>query len=332
MQNKTYNIGVIGVGVWGCHSLEQELLNTGRCKIKTVCGNESFGAGMHKDAFKAAKAYAEQLSARFVENADEIINDPEIDIISIMTAPVIKPEYLIKALKNNKHIVTDKPLGMSVGDVQAVCDAEKLSKGNVFMLCGYHTRPAVKKLIEYINIGTLGAIKAVSIRLNFTGGLFPGFTPCQRWANEIQGGESVTIGSHAIMTAMKLACAQVTESFQLRKNDFYQEYATVNVDDYAIFNLQFKNGAVGNISVGRLPYRIPNEDIIIEVTGTEGYAEVNGTKLKIYPDQIEYDGSFNPQELLCIVFSQFLDSIENPAIQPISSFQDGLELQKILCN
>ena len=326
---KKYKIGVIGVGVWGCHSLERELLNTGLCEIKSICGGDEFGAGLYEDALAGAKAYAEELDADFVALPEDIINDPEIDIVSVMSAPSVKAQWLIKALQNDKYVVTDKPLGLTVEEAQAVCEAEDASKAHGFMLGGYHIRPAVAKLMELIEQGKLGEVKAVSVRLNFTGGVYPGFNPTKRWGSEIPGGESVTIGSHGLITAMKLVGAPIEEVFQVRKNDFYEEYEAAGADDYAIYNVKFANGAIVNVSTGRLPYRIPNEDIVVELTGTEGYAEITGTELKIYPDGEVFDGKFNAPELLRGVFTQFINSISDKNIKPVTSLKDGLALQKI---
>lgn len=326
-----YKVGVIGAGVWGCHSLERELLNTGMCELKSVCGGEEFGDGFYEDAAAGAKDYARELKAEFASAPEDIINDPEVDIISVMCAPSVKAQWLVKALRNNKYVVTDKPLGLTVEDAQAVCEAEDASKAHGLMLGGYHTRPAVARLIELVKQGRLGEVKAVSVRLNFFGGIFPGFKPTKRWRDEIPGGESVTIGSHGLITAMKLAGAPVEEAFQIRKNDFYEEYEAVDADDYAIYNLKFTSGAVANISIGRLPYHVPDEDILIELTGTEGYAQINGTRLETYPDGEVFDGKFNVPELLREVFTRFIHSISNEDIQPLTSFKDGLEIQKVIC-
>ena len=327
-----YKIGVVGAGVWGCHSLERELLNTGRCELKSVCGGEEFGAGCYEDALVGARAYARELGAEFVAAADAVIDDPEIDIVSVMCAPAVKAQWLIKALQNGKYVVTDKPLGLTLEDARRVCEAEAVSKAHGFMLAGYHIRPAVARLMALIKQGRLGEVKAVSLRLNFTGGIYPGFEPTKRWRSEIPGGESVTIGSHGLITAMKLVGAPVKEVFQIRKNDFYEQYRAVGADDYAIYNVKFTGGAVANISVGRLPYRINNEDIIIELTGTEAYAQITGTELKIYPGDEVFDGQFNAPELLREVFAQFVNSISDATIKPPTSFQDGLALQNIFAD
>jgi len=327
--SKQYKIGVIGVGVWGCHSLERELLNTGMCEIKSVCGGDEFGEGLFDDPLSGAKEYAEEFCAKFVDSPESIINDPEIDIVSVMCAPSVKAQWLIKAFQNNKYVVTDKPLGLTLEEAKAVCEAETKSKAHGFMLGGYHIRPAVAKLMSLVEQGKLGEVKAVSIRLNFTGGVYPGFNPTKRWGSEIPGGESITIGSHGLITAMKLVGAPIDEVFQVRKNDFYEEYKTAGADDYAIYNLKFTNGAVANVSTGRLPYRVSNEDILVELTGTEGYAQIIGTELKVYPDGEVFDGQFNAPELLRGVFTQFINSISDKNIKPLTSFQDGLVLQNI---
>ncbi len=327
--SKKYKVGVIGVGVWGCHSLERELVKTGLCEIKSICGANQFGAGLYDDVEQASKDYANEFNAQYVANPDEIINDSEIDIVSVMTAPLVKPEWLIEALNNNKYVVTDKPLGMNVKDAQAICDAEASSKAHGFMLGGYHIRPAVAKLVDLVQQNKLGEIKAVSIRLNFTGGIYPGFNPTKQWGSEVPGGESVTIGSHGLLTAMKLVNADIVDVYQVRKNDFYQEYKDAGVDDYAIYNVKFSNGAIANVSVGRLPYKIPNEDIVIELTGTDGYAHIQGIDLTVYPNEENFTGVFNGADLTCEVFKHFVSTIENKNIAPLTTFNEGLVIQHI---
>lgn len=68
-----------------------------------------------------------------VTEYDELLSDPEIDVIDICTPPYVHKEEIIKALKAGKHVICEKPL---VGYFGRSCDPEpigdKVSKKFMF--------------------------------------------------------------------------------------------------------------------------------------------------------------------------------------------------------
>lgn len=327
---KTYNIGVIGVGVFGCHSLEQSLVSNGPGKIISVCSNDSLGAGCYGGKLdEEARMYAAKFNAAFQTDWRVLINDPAIDIVSVMVCPSKKAEIICAALRAGKHALTDKPLAMTVEEAEAVCLAEKESGKRGFMLAGYHTRPLLKSLIDTLDSGELGELKAVSMRLCFMGGVFPGFTPSSRWRSEIPAAEMLTVGSHAIITLLKLTGGKIRKIYADRKFDFYENYHQVNAEDWATLNCIADSGIIANIKVGRILHRVPGEDISMEVTGTDGYAQISGDCLKIYPSGKVFQIPVNGVQVLNDTFSEYYKCLAEDKPMPIS-FSCGLELQKIL--
>jgi predicted dehydrogenase len=319
---KIHTVGVLGVGVWGCHSLERELLATGRCRVKSVCHRPEFGARLEIDP----RTYAKSLGADLIDDPQTLLADPEIDIISVMISPKAKNEWVVRALEAGKSVLLDKPLALDRAHAEAILDAEKRTGSTVGMLAGYHTRPAVAKLIAKLGSGDWGELKALNIRLNFSGGIYPGFVPSQAWAADISGGEAVTIGSHAIVTALKIARSPIVASQFFAKQDFFGSYRDCGADDYAIFNLRFANGAVANLSVGRLPYRIAGEDILLEATAEKGYARLEGTQLALFPENQIVDCPFNGGEVVGATVNRFLDALEDRKLKPFTTAEDGVAL------
>ncbi len=327
---QSYNIGVIGIGVWGCHSLEQTLAANGPGKITSVCSHDKLGAGLYGGRLEEeARKYAAKFDAAFHDDWRNVVNDPGIDIVSVMVCPAKKAEIICAALRAGKHVVTDKPLAMTAEEAEAVCLAEKESGKRGFMLAGYHTRPLVKTLIEAINQGELGELKAVSIRLCFMGGIFPGFEPSVRWRNEVPASEMFTIGSHAIVTLLKLTSGKIRKVYAVRKFDFYENYHRVNAEDWATLNCISDSGLVANIKVGRIPHRVPGEDIAMEVTGAEGYAQIAGDCLKFYPSGKIIQIPVNGGQVLNDTFAEYYSCLTDGRPMP-TTFQDGLELQNVL--
>jgi predicted dehydrogenase len=325
-----HGIGVIGFGVWGCHSLERELAATGRAEIKALAFGDGFGANCYGAELEIkAREFAADSGAEIAGDWRGLIRREDIDIISAMACPKVKADIIAEALSNGKHVITDKPLALDPGGAERIAAAAGNSTAKLFMLAGYQGRPGVARVIELVKSGAPGDLKALSIRLNFMGGIFSGFTPSKRWRSEVPSGEMTTIGSHAVITAMKIIGRPPKRVYAAMKNDFYSEYAAVGAEDCAVMNLLFEPDIAVNISVGRIPHRIPGEDIIIEATGSKGYVRLNGASLEIWPGGAREEIPANPAKILRDTMSAFLDAAEGKGAVPVS-VAEGLALQRVL--
>ncbi|NOY82374.1 MAG: Gfo/Idh/MocA family oxidoreductase [Kiritimatiellaeota bacterium] len=326
----SFGIGVIGLGVWGCHSLEQILGRTGNASVTAVNASERWGeTWLQGDPGKEGRRAAAEFGAVFHSDWRAVIHDPAVDIVSVMVCPREKAEVIQTALEAGKTVVTDKPLAFTAEEAGRLCRAEAVSAGRGFMLAGYHLRPAVARLIETVRSGRLGRIKAVSVRLCFTGGVFPGFTPTRRWRRDVPSGELTTIGSHALVTLLRLLPVPVRSIYALTRNYFYDSYRRVGAEDWAELNLQFENDAVGNVLVARLPHRVPDEDIAIDVTGTTGYARLDGGRLTVWPGEEVVVADSTGAAVLEDTFRRFFAALCSGAPMP-TTFRDGYRLQALL--
>jgi|GEM_PF-1922945 len=322
-------IGVIGVGVWGCHSLEQSLAGTGRARVVAVTTEDGWGdRHFGEDPVAFGQAYAARLGAEFVADWQDLLARSDIDAVSAMVCPLRKAEVIRTALAAGKHVVTDKPLAMNAAEVASLAEAETASGGRVFMLAGYQNRPLVAALVAAIQAGRLGRTLSIGLRLCFMGGIFPGFRPNPRWRSEVPSGEMTTIGSHALVTLFRLHPVPVSSVCALTANRFYEEYRQVGAEDWAEMNLTFADGAVGNLLVARLPHRIPGEDIVIEVTGTEGYAHLGAAGLTLWPggETVPAPARADP---LRETLTAAVDAFEQALPLPVSLL-DGWRLQAVL--
>lgn len=94
-----------------------------------------------------------------VQNIDKIIRNPEIDLVINCAPNEFHYEYTFEALKNNKHVVVEKPFVNNIAEGEALI---KLAKEQDKILSVFHNRRwdgdflSVKKLIDS---GSLGEIK-----------------------------------------------------------------------------------------------------------------------------------------------------------------------------
>jgi len=317
------------VGVWGCHSLEQTFAACGRARLVAVTTEEGWGDHQFAgDPLAHGRAYAERLGAAFEPDWRTLVTRPDIDVVSAMVCPRRKAEVLTAALAAGKHVITDKPLALTPAEARAVWAAENASTGRGYMLAGFQNRPLVRHLADAIGRGRLGALRALSLRLCFMGGVFPGFRPSARWRSEIPSGELTTIGCHALMTLLKLHPRPVESVYATTANRFYPEYRAVGAEDWAELNLRFVDGVVANAMVARLPHRVPREDILIEATGTDGYAQLGADGLTYWPgpETLPPPAGVDP---LRETFIAVADAFEQHRPPPVT-FTDGWRLQVVL--
>lgn len=96
--------------------------------------------------------------AKVVEDYDEILQDPEIELVVITTPNQFHFEYAEKALKAGKHVVVEKPLAPSVVECRKLI---KLAGTADRILSVHHNRRwdsdirTIKKLLDQGRLGTI---------------------------------------------------------------------------------------------------------------------------------------------------------------------------------
>lgn len=119
-------------------------------------------AVMRRHADKAADYAKRHHVPKWYSNADELINDPDINAIYVATPPKFHEEYTIKALQAGKHVYVEKPVTIDVSSCKKMIVAEKNSKAKVTVA---HYRRAVpmflsiKKMIDENKIGKIKLIR-----------------------------------------------------------------------------------------------------------------------------------------------------------------------------
>jgi predicted dehydrogenase len=64
---------------------------------------------------------------RVFASLDELLADPEVEIVDIATRPDVRPELIRRAVEAGRHVLAQKPLALDVGAARAVVDeAERL--------------------------------------------------------------------------------------------------------------------------------------------------------------------------------------------------------------
>ncbi|NLG14308.1 MAG: Gfo/Idh/MocA family oxidoreductase [Lentisphaerae bacterium] len=147
MKNNKYQAGVIGLRMGNAHCIGYR--SNPYCELAAICDPD-------EDILKARKAeYNPRIATT---NYVDIINDPEIDIVSVASPDFFHAEQCIAALKANKHVMCEKPLTLDLEEAKQIVEATKTSKGKFMIgqVCRYAPGFILaKRLIDDGAIGEL---------------------------------------------------------------------------------------------------------------------------------------------------------------------------------
>ena len=104
-----------------------------------------------------SRRISEKIDAIPTDSVDNIFNDPEIKVVMIYTPPWIREEYFKKAVENNKHIMTTKPLASNLDAAQKLYDIVN-DKVECSVFYGRSGNPAVETLKEILDSGEIGKL------------------------------------------------------------------------------------------------------------------------------------------------------------------------------
>ena len=276
-------------------------------RLRGVCG----GRG------RATAIAHEHGASEVFDNLDTALQETSANAVYIAT-PVHRhrPEALA-AIAAGKHVLIEKPLGVSGDDAQQIGDAA--ASAGVTAGCAYYRRcfPRMAHLASLLNENTLGRI--VMVRMNYWSWFDPEADDPKRWRLEPShsgGGPLADMGSH--MFDQLIALFGVPESVSASCATLAHDYA---VEDTAAVIMTLDNGAQVSGSFGWNTRTWRHE---FEVIGTEGKvfwapADTGMVTVTIGRDVVEYDlpNADNVHQPLVTDFEEAVHQ-SRPPIAPVS--------------
>ena len=108
-----------------------------------------------------AAAFAERLGLEFSGDYEQVLNNPEIDLVYLALPPIVHADIAVRALQAGKHVLCEKPLSANAAGAQRIADAAAATGKRAFV--GFHFRMHgfTKRLLEVIGSGVLGQVQSV---------------------------------------------------------------------------------------------------------------------------------------------------------------------------
>lgn len=357
---KTLKIGMIGYKFMGkAHSNGWRQVSkffpvSAQPELHTICGRDK----------KAVTAAARKLGWSHVATRwQDVVNNPEIDILDVNTANDTHAEISIAAAKAGKHVICEKPLAMTVKECAAMLAAVKKA-GVVHMIChNYRRIPAIAQAKKMIEAGDLGRIFHYRARYLQDWIVDPEFPLVWRLQSKIAGsGTHGDINAHIIdlgrflVGELSEVCGHLETFIKERPLvPSSRKKGRVTVDDAVVTLGRFKNGALACLEASRFASGRKNH-IQIEINGSKGslvfdFEDMNRLKYFSRTDAADrqgyrdilvtesvhpYMGAWWPpghiigyeHTFVHTLFDFIQAVVKGKSVQP--TFEDGLENQKVL--
>jgi len=137
-------------------------------------------------------------------SAEQIITDPDVDVVYIASPPQSHKEYATAAAKAGKTVYCEKPLGVDIADSRALVeDVEAMGVLNAVNF-PFVDAQAVNMIQAKLADGSVGDVAGVDLRLHFSS--WPrGWQHSASWlAERAEGGFVREVGSHYVFLIEKL--------------------------------------------------------------------------------------------------------------------------------
>ncbi|OIQ21663.1 MAG: oxidoreductase [Flavobacterium sp. MedPE-SWcel] len=143
---------VIKWGIIGCGNVTER--KSGPAYTKT--DDFKLQAVMRRDIDKAADYARRHNVPTYYNDADDLINDPEVDAVYIATPPDSHLHYALKVAKAGKPCCVEKP--MALNHEQCVIMNKAFEEKNLPLFVAYYRRslPRFKQIREWLNNGLIG--------------------------------------------------------------------------------------------------------------------------------------------------------------------------------
>ncbi|MBK9926151.1 MAG: bi-domain-containing oxidoreductase [Anaerolineales bacterium] len=225
-RSNVVTLGVLGAGLFANAVLLPAIKKAGDINLVGIASS----GGLH--AQHSGKKFGFQYAT---SNDDEIINDPNINTVAILTRHDSHADLVVKALKAGKHVFVEKPLAINSSQLLAI--SKQLKANNQSLLTvGFNRRfaPLAQQLSTFYKDRT--EPMHVHYRVN------AGYIPLNHWTQdpELGGGRIIGEGCHFIdfITFLVGASPISVTAHALPDNGKYRE-------DNVSMTFTFPDGSVG---------------------------------------------------------------------------------------
>jgi len=297
--------GILGAGmISGLHA--DALKNSRKADLVAVCDIDQ------QRAAKLAKEYAPE--AKVYTNLDELLADPAVEVVNIVTPNHLHTDAVLAAATAGKHVLCEKPPAMSLADTDRMIEACRRAnrKFGIFVQC--RVREPIRQMKKALDEGRFGRLLRADAVMKWYRSTE--YYHTDAWRSVRRSGAGVTI-QHAFhyidLLQYLIGPAEVVQAKM--GNLAHQD---VELEDTLDAFIQFRQGAIGSVAASTALW--PGTDVRIEIYGQQGAAVMEGAAFSLWkfqderPEDVEVSQSGDTQQATAGSSPTALASIEHQIV------------------
>jgi predicted dehydrogenase len=315
----------INWGIIGCGNVTE--IKSGPAFNKVP--NSALVAVMRRNATKAADYAKRHNIPRWYNDANALINDPEVNAIYIATPPDSHEAYALAGIDAGKPVYIEKPMTLHYLSALNIATAANAKQVKVVVAHYRREQPIFKKIKSLLQEKAIGKVRMANIEF-----CKPSLTAAELATTEVAwrvnpsisgGGLFHDLAPHQLdLMYYFFGAVEKMNGIAVNQSDNY------TADDLVVGNILFKSGVV---FTGSWCFNAAKAIDNCTITGSNGSIHFNifgGTTITVVVNDITHAFSFDPlqhvqQPMIEKTVQYFLDQAPNPC-----SANDGAAVMQMI--
>ena len=262
MADRDFRIGIVGCGRISQYHIEA-LQKVEGLTLAAVCDIDT----------ERARAAGEKAGVPSFPSLDAMLKGAELDIVTICTPSGLHPDHAIAAAKAGKHVVSEKPMALSLDAADAMIAACEKAGTKLFVVKQNRLNPPIQLLKRAVDRGRFGRIFMANVTVRWQRP--QEYYDAEKWRGtwKLDGGAIMNQASHYVDLIQWLLgpveSVMAKTATQARR---------IEAEDSGAAVLKFASGAIGVIEVNVLTYP-RNYEGSITLIGETGTVKIGGTSV-----------------------------------------------------
>jgi len=257
---KEIGVGVIGTAFMGkAHSIAYAAAGTAfgdglRPRLEMLCDINPQRAKIKQREMGFARCTSDYM---------EVVNDPQVQLISICVPNAVHKEIAVAALAAGKHVWCEKPMATDLADAEAMLVAARASSCQTILGYNYSQNPLVQSARQLIDEGAIGRVTGFFGSYDVDNEADPDRPHSWRMSREASGsGANADVMCHLLSIAHLMTDSEVTrlvgdyDTVHKERDDPKNpgQRLTVDNDDVCNALVHFASGIKGTLRVSRVAW------------------------------------------------------------------------------
>lgn len=262
MSHSQIGFGLLGAGLIAPFHAKA-LQTSSKTKLAAVADVSSERAG------KLAKEF----DCRAYGSLDEMLEDPNVQVVNILTPNHLHYDAVLKAAKASRHLLVEKPPAMSLREVDGMAAACRQAGVWIGVVLQCRTRKPVQAMRRAIAEGRFGRIYHADTYMKWFRST--DYYKMDAWRMSRRSGAGVTIQQAFHYIDLLQYLVGPVKRVHARMNNL--AHPGIELEDTLLAFIDYKNGAQGAVQASTALW--PGTDIRIEINGENGTAIMVGERM-----------------------------------------------------